>query len=108
MTALARALADRSGSVIVSAAGVTWAQQWYHLAFVRSGTTFYVFRDGVLLASQGSVTGAFTNFATPLWIGNDRNGPAVLGHMSEVRITKGVARWTTAFTPPVAPYPDYM
>ena len=76
---------------------------WYHVALVRNGTTMTVYCNGVSVYS-GSLnpnTGADT---APLGIGtNDVNSEYFIGYMSDVRIVKGTAVYTSAFTPPTAP-----
>ena len=71
---------------------------WHHIAFVRNGSTLTGYVDGT---SYGSVTesGAFTATAD-LLIGE--NGTDHLGgYIDELRITKGVARYTgSSFTVP--------
>lgn len=74
---------------------------WFHLALVRSGTTLTFYVNG---ASQGSTT--FTDPITysashGLTIGGLTNVTEVFyGSMQDIRITKGVARYTGTFTPP--------
>lgn len=81
---------------------------WHHVAATRSGTTISLFVDGALLASGASATNA--NCVRPLTIGvlND-TGPLAgffQGHIDEVRITKGTARYTANFTPPTTAFPN--
>ena len=81
---------------------------WYHLAFVRSGSNIYVFVDGVLLASAASVA-VEPAAGNKVYIGTARNGGVdryTTGHIEDFRITKSLARYTSGFTPPAAPYPD--
>jgi hypothetical protein len=58
------------------------------------------------------VTDDNTSYATgtsrPI-IGADGNSPTanrLNGYVDDYRITKGVARYTSNFTPPTAPFPD--
>lgn len=79
---------------------------WYHVAGTRHGTTFTLWLDG---ASEGTATSADalrTNGTDVVDIGNV-GGVAVLdGYMDDLRITKGLARYTSGFTPPTAEFPD--
>jgi hypothetical protein len=80
---------------------------WYHVAFVRNGGTFTIYRDGVSVAStSASVT--LPNLSAPLRIGSNDTGTefVLLGWMDELRITKGVARYTGNFTAPTKAFPD--
>ena len=78
---------------------------WYHIAFIRNGSTGLLFIDGI---SQPLTV--FTAFSTLpalsaiLTVGTDNDGSYVKGYMDEVRISKGIARWTNNFTPPSTPY----
>ncbi len=81
---------------------------WYHLAFVRSGTNVHFFIDGTQLGSTiADVSDNLDNSTSnPLRVGafnNDRFG--INGNMANVRITKGVARYTANFTAPTVFYP---
>lgn len=76
---------------------------WYHLAVVRSGGTITLFTNGVVVGS-GPIAGAIYNSTVPLRIGIDNQTyNCIFGWLDEVRISK-TARWTSAFTPPTAPY----
>jgi len=83
---------------------------WHHLAVVRSGGTVKIWVDG---ANADTVTTnaatAWPNPAVPLYIGVAHDGLSndYSGHLDEVRITKGVARYTATFTPPAAAFPNF-
>lgn len=76
--------------------------QWSHIACVKSGSSFYVFVNGVLFAS-GTYSGSIAAGQT-LCIG--RNGNAGTFYVDDFRYTVGVARYTAAFTPPSAAFPN--
>lgn len=77
---------------------------WYHVAWVRQGTTTRLYLDGVL---AGSTTTAYL-FAPnqyPTVIGTSYNPHISLtfnGWMDDLRLTNGIARYTADFTPPGA------
>lgn len=81
------------------------AGQWYHGACVRSGSgagTTVMYIDGTSIGSGTSVN--VTDGAGGLRVGGNIQGRDLNGWMDEVRVSKGIARWTTNFTPPTAPY----
>jgi hypothetical protein len=82
------------------------ADVWYHIAGVRSGNTFTLWLDG---ASEGSAAyaGALIT-AQPLVIGclGDHFTLPLNGYIDDVRITKGVARYTAPFARPTAAFPN--
>jgi alpha-tubulin suppressor-like RCC1 family protein len=77
---------------------------WNHLAFVGNGTTMYLYLNGV---SQGTpIAQSFTSVATDaLWIGQNGEGGTnqYHGYISNFRIVKGTAVYTSNFTPPITP-----
>jgi hypothetical protein len=82
---------------------------WYHVAICRSGTTVRGFIDGVEAVTSGTLTGAVVNNTTNVTIGNTADNPGSLdlqGHIDEFRATKGVARYTSNFTPSTTAFPD--
>ena len=85
-----------------SASSVINAGQFHHLAFTRSSDTAKAYVDGIEVASMTLESAIAVQFRK---IGNLYNG-AVNAHIDELRITKGVARYTANFTPPTAPFPD--
>ena len=75
---------------------------WYHIALVRSGTALKVYRDGTSLIS---VTNSidFDNTGN-LFIASADGSGYFTGYMDEIRISKGIARWTANFTPEGSAY----
>jgi hypothetical protein len=95
-------IADLTGGTTVS------INTWHHIAYVRSGTTFYLFLDGAQEATVGGVSGALNSSSNTFSVGRAGEVNAIYwsGHLDDIRITKGVARYTSAFTPPNAAFPD--
>jgi len=79
---------------------------WYHLAIIRSGNYLYLFKDGSQVGSAASLTGIMPDVAASLYIGSTAwsINYAIDGWLDEFRVSKGVARWTSSFTPPTRPY----
>ncbi len=91
---------------ILSATSAYTTTAWHHLAWVRSGTTFYAWLNGVSLGTPVTMSGALTTNSDPLTIGTGGSGGNYFnGRISSVRLTKGTARYTAAFTPPTLPFP---
>jgi hypothetical protein len=79
---------------------------WYHLESDRTGGATYLFVDGNLLVS-GADNITYFNNANPLRIGSGTGASNFLnGWLDDIRLTVGVARHTSNFTPPSAPHPD--
>jgi hypothetical protein len=75
---------------------------WHHIAVVRSGSQITVYRDGIG-GTPGSFPGSLFTASSALVIGTNLGGPtgrSAQGYIDDVRITKGVARYTANFTPP--------
>jgi hypothetical protein len=85
---------------------------WDHYAIVRSGSTLYGFKNGVSQSfSSGSstITGSITPGTADLYIGTigtDFSGTTLNGYIDDLRITKGVARYTANFTAPTKAFAD--
>ena len=75
---------------------------WEHIAIVRENSTVTCYVDGISQQSATNTTNL--NATTVLGIGYDTaaSSQAYQGYMSDVRITKGLARYTANFTPPTA------
>lgn len=92
----------------VAYTGTISQNTWHHLAVTRSSGTVHIWLDGVSVAS-GSMPSATNSNGNPLLIG--RMGflgflEEFQGCIDEMRITKGVARYTANFTPPSSAFPD--
>lgn len=80
---------------------------WTHIAVVRNGTSFRTYTNGV---SGTNVVSAATLYTTtqPLIVGALGYDLTTLfsGYIDDLRVTKGIARYTTTFTPPTAAFPN--
>jgi hypothetical protein len=80
---------------------------WSHLALTRSSGVAYLFLNGTVIDSVSDSTDlANPNQAVAIGGRNLSGGQYFTGYIDELRITKGVARYTANFTPPTAPFPD--
>jgi hypothetical protein len=77
--------------------------RFMHLAVTRQGNNWRTFQDGVVYGSW-SASGAVMANSNPLCIGAYANANNAGGYTDELRISKGIARWTGTFTPPTVPY----
>ena len=85
-------------------AGTAVIKKWQHIAVSKSGTNLRMFVDGKIVASS-------TNHSST--IGSSSNGPRIgarrdgyhptQGFISNLRVVKGSAVYTSEFTPPTAP-----
>jgi hypothetical protein len=90
-----------SGTTIGAISSATW----YHVAIVRNGTTFYTFLNGVqgaTFTSSASIYQSSNAFivGTGGTLGANYNAA---GYVSNLRVLKGTALYTSAFSPPTAP-----
>ena len=81
---------------------------WHHVAAVRSGTTLTIYLDGAVFATSATFNyttdsntlvkvGAFQTQTAPQYFHYFN------GYISSLRVVKGTAVYTAAFTPPTAP-----
>lgn len=80
---------------------------WYHVAYVRSGNNFYLFKDGVQQATTTSASAGQSGSGLALRVGGRAStlSEGFAGYIDGLRITKGVARYTAGFTVPSSAYP---
>ena len=114
---------QNNGTMIVYSNGFTYQgtvtgavplNAWTHVAFVRSSGNIQIYAGG-----SANKTGSIANLANftieSLWVGttggiatgSGSGGDPFTGYINDLRITKGVARYTANFTPPTAPFPDF-
>lgn len=106
---------DGSTNIEPAATGCTINKDtWYHLAVVRDTNTLRFFLNGVPKGTADMTGVTIFNSDQPLTIGvhNQSSSPAWYfnGYMDEIRISKGIARWTSDFsaTLPTAPYAPFL
>jgi hypothetical protein len=108
-----------SGGLYVTSTGSSWnmiedpnaytgltTNTWHHLALTRQGNIFRAFRDGTQTFTA-TVAGSIFQSSNIARIGsaNSNGAVAMNGYIDDFRITKGIARYTTNFTPPPAQLP---
>lgn len=84
---------------------------WYHIAFVRYGT-LRMFVNGIQVAHNtdiGAATSIHTNTSRKLWLfgtwqNNPSNAGGINGYIDDVRLTKGIARYTQNFALPTTAF----
>jgi hypothetical protein len=86
------------------------ANQWYHVAVVRSGSAtgnLKIYIDGVLSATSSTAVTDNFNQTDIGYVGVGRSAANPMnGYIDDLRITKGIARYTANFTPPTAAFPN--
>jgi hypothetical protein len=104
-----------SGAYFGPQTNVFTLNTWQHVAVTRFGNLLYFFLNGSLVGNSGGYlfTNNLTSFATVSVAyaygrspSGSSNGYRFDGYIDDLRITKGVARYTSNFTPPTAPFPD--
>jgi hypothetical protein len=98
----------RYSTAVFTSTAVVPLTTWSHVAMVKNESTLNFYLGG---ASAGSIadTITYTNGLNRPIIGTDGFSPGssnLNGYIDDLRITKGIARYTANFTPPAAPFPD--
>lgn len=100
---------------INSGSGVLTTNTWYHWAFVRYGNVWKIYINGnsvgtPITNNRGilATTSLSSTTGVPLTIGRNQESAVWYfnGFMDELRVTRGVARYTGNFTPPTQPFPN--
>ena len=98
------------GAIVASATGANSGIQqdtWHHVAFTRDSSNIpRLFVDGNLVATGGAYTATFDNtmqLAIGSYLGSSA-GYVWKGYIDDVRITRGVARYTENFDPPTSSF----
>ena len=87
--------------VSLSVSGVNFLNNWSHIAIVRASGTVKIYVNGVQQATDSS-SGSIAN--SGIAVGARYTGSESFnGYISNFRIVKGTAVYTSAFTPPTAP-----
>jgi hypothetical protein len=98
-----------SGTAAAGTLTYNWTptlNQWYHIAFDRDGTTARLYIDGVVVASVAEALVSLFSTTINMFVGGDNSGQRNFpGYIQDARLTKGMARYAGAFTPPSGPLP---
>jgi hypothetical protein len=84
--------------------GALSATTWTHIALTRSGTNVYAFVNGVLGATVAVSTSTVWPSIAYYNMGRTDGTSYLTGYVDELRIKRGVAEWTSNFTPPTSAY----
>jgi hypothetical protein len=97
-------LFDGPANVFVNSTTVVPLNQWSHVALVRNGSDLRAYLNGVSVASRTTSSGVNSS---SLYVGTARDNPGstrnFAGYISNFRIIKGTALYTSAFTPSTSP-----
>jgi len=100
-----RGLSGGTQTVQTSGAGLA-TDTWTHIAVVRQGTgasDFDIYVDGVSKAS-GQISNDLSGSVQWIIGSENQSSGYINSWIDEFRISKGIARWTTDFTPPTSAY----
>jgi len=103
-----RFLTSTTGSswISITSSSAFPLSQWVHVAVVRSGSTITLYENGVSKGSA-SISGSVISNSVPVVVGATSltiSGSVRLnGFLSNLRILKGTALYTSNFTPPTKP-----
>ena len=79
------------------------ANVWSHVAAVYNGTTINLYLNGVSVLSTAVGN---TDYNVPIYIGSYTTVEYFIGYIDELRVTKGIARYTGNFTPSTTQFLD--
>jgi len=97
------AIAQQNIAFTVSSSTPVPLNAWSHIAVSRDGSNVTkIYLNGVQIASATDVTNYLTG--TTAYINNNTgNSNKITGYIADLRLLKGTALYTSAFTPPTAP-----
>jgi hypothetical protein len=92
-----------AGGIVQSGNNAFTLNSWTHVAAVRNSNTFTLYVNGTSV-STATNSAAVSDTGAAITIGDySGGGYAFEGYVSNARIVKGTAVYTTTFTPPTAP-----
>lgn len=101
------AYTDGTQIVSVSRSITISAGNWYHVAIVGISGKFRLFLDGVQQGAEvDRANPGDMPYSGNIYLGKNQQFGIywLAGWLDELRISKGIARWSENFTPPTAPY----
>ena len=95
----------KGGTEIISPSGTLTLNSWNHVVWSRASGNNRIFINGTQVGSTVSDSTNYTS--TAIYIGAAKDGYGYYaGYIDEIRITKGVARYTGNFTPQTSAFPN--
>lgn len=94
-----------TSTTVLSTAGV-----WYHCALTKTGGYTKLFLNGIQEGSSYADSNTYINPANRPAIGTDGSSlgsNTQRGYYDEIRVSNGIARWTSNFIPPSRQYGGY-
>jgi hypothetical protein len=92
------------GGAMITSSAIS-ATTWYHVAVCRSGSSTKMFINGTQSGSTYTDTNNYLSNTTIL-VGSTFANEYFNGYIDDLRITKGVARYTANFTAPTTAFPN--
>ena len=99
-----------TGDSVVAGSATLPTGVWMHVAVTRSVNSIRLFKDGNQVGSTGTFTSMYSG-TDPVYVGRFMDFTNIShdldGYLSNLRITKGIARYTTNFNTnlPTGPFP---
>ena len=99
-------VAQGGSNVVVTGGAAVTDSIFHHAALVRFGNALKLFLDGVQVVADVAISGAINSSANLFAVGRigEYTGQQWPHTIDEIRISKGIARWTANFTPPTKAY----
>jgi Concanavalin A-like lectin/glucanases superfamily len=99
-----------TGAFVLNKVSVAWVptiSTWYFISVDFDGTTYRLYVNGAMIGSGGAPAAIFDSTARMAVGNNDNLVQGFLGHIDEVRITRGMARYASdsGFSPPTTAFP---
>lgn len=94
-----------ANDILLEVIGTVSDSEWRHFAIIRNGSTLKTYQNGIETASANIGSNSiYYNPSDIIIIGGGSLNNKVNGYIDELRITKGVARYTENFVPQTAPF----
>lgn len=87
-----------NGDIPVTSAGFVSADTWHHAAVSRKSGTFVLYLDGVAKQYSTPTERDFTDTEAKIGRRNDTDAELFKGYLDELRVSKGIARYTGSTT----------
>ena len=101
-------LGNADNNVITSTTNIKTSGVWNHVAVSRVGNSTKLFingtQEGITYTTPYTIaTGGAFNVGALFF---SLSGETIIGYIDDLRLTKGVGRYTANFTPPTLPFPN--